>query len=32
VITNPNPGGYAPGLDSITVGPSIIADLKSALN
>jgi len=23
VITNPNPGGYAPGLDSITVGPSI---------
>ena len=21
VITNPNPGGYAPGLDSITVGP-----------
>jgi len=31
VITNPNPAGYAPGLDSITVGPSI-ADLKSALN
>jgi len=23
VITNPNPAGYAPGLDSITVGPSI---------
>ena len=23
VITNPNPGGYAPGLDGITVGPSI---------
>src|SRR6267143_564742 len=23
VITNPNPWGYAPGLDSITVGPSI---------
>jgi alpha-galactosidase len=23
VITNPNPGGYAPGLDSITVGPRI---------
>jgi len=21
VITNPNPGGYAPGLDSISVGP-----------
>ncbi len=21
VITNPNPGGYVPGLDSITVGP-----------
>ena len=32
VITNPNPGGYAPGLDSITVGPLNIADLKSALN
>jgi alpha-galactosidase len=32
VITNPNPGGYAPGLDSITVGPSISPDLKSALN
>jgi hypothetical protein len=23
VITNPNPGGYAPGLDSITVGPVV---------
>jgi alpha-galactosidase len=23
VITNPNPGGYAPGLDSITVGPLV---------
>ncbi len=32
VITNPNPGGYAPGLDSITVGPLNIADLTSALN
>ncbi len=32
VITNPNPGGYAPVLDSITVGPLNIADLKSALN
>src|SRR5260370_35348544 len=30
VITNPNPTGYAPGLDSITVGPGISPTIKHA--
>jgi len=32
VITNPNPGGYAPGLDSITVGPVAgMSDVQNAV-